>query len=76
MRARFVADPDDPYLVLGADREMTSEALRAHYRELVRSNHPDVLAGKGLSRELQDVAARKLAAINAAWDVISRERGL
>jgi DnaJ like chaperone protein len=76
MRARFVRDPKDPYEVLGANREMTDSILKTRYRELVRESHPDVLAGRGLSRELQEVAARKIAAINAAWDAISRERGL
>ena len=76
MRARFVRDPADPYEVLGATREMSDAMLRARWLELVRESHPDALAGKGLSRELQDISARKLAAVNAAWDVISRERGL
>lgn len=76
IRARFVNDADDPYVVLGISREVTNEALKERYRELVRRHHPDVLAGKGLSRELQDVAARQIATINAAWDRIARERGL
>ena len=75
-RARFVRDQADPYEILGAARTMSDDALKARYRELVRESHPDVLAGRGLSRELQEVATRKLAAVNAAWDVISRERGL
>ena len=76
IRARFVQDPGDPYMVLGVARELDNAALKTHYRDLVRSNHPDALAGKGLSKELQDVAQRKLAAINTAWDEICRERGL
>ena len=76
MRAHFVRDPSDPYELLGVTRQLGNAALKAHYRDLVRANHPDALAGKGLSRELQGVAARKLASINAAWDIIARERGL
>ncbi len=76
VRARFVKDVTDPYEILGVPRGSSDDALKAHYRSLVRQNHPDALAGKGLSRELQEVAERKLAAINAAWDVIARERGL
>lgn len=76
IRARFVRDIADPYIVLGADRTFSDETLKARYRDLVRENHPDVLAGKGYSRELQDIAQRKLATINAAWDVIAKERGL
>lgn len=76
IRARFFRDASDPYEVLGVSRDLGNDALKARYRELVRRNHPDVLAGKGHSRELQDVAERNLAAINAAWDEIARERGL
>ena len=76
MRARFVLDPADPYEVLALSREASNDALKAHYRSLVRENHPDVLAGRGLSKQLQDIATRKLAAINAAWEQIARERGI
>jgi hypothetical protein len=34
------------------------------------------VAGKGLPKEAQDLANRKLAAISAAWDAIAKERGL
>ncbi len=76
MRARFVHALDDPYVKLGVPHDLDNEALKAHYLKLVRDNHPDALAAKGLAKELQDVAARKLAAINAAWDQIAKERGL
>lgn len=76
IRARFVLDPADPYEVLGVARELPDEALKSRYRELVRRNHPDTLVGKGLPKELLDVANRKLAAINAAWETIARERSL
>lgn len=76
IRARFVDDADDPYEVLGASRELSNDELKSRYRDLVRRNHPDGLAGKGLPKELQDVAARKLAAINAAWEAVAKERGL
>jgi DnaJ like chaperone protein len=76
LRSRFVEDDGDPYAILGVAHATGNDALKAHYRDLVRRNHPDALAGKGLSRELQDIAQRKLAAINAAWDAITRERGL
>lgn len=76
IRARFVLDPADPYEVLGVPREMSDAALKARYRELVRRNHPDAMAAKGLPKEMQEMATRKLAAINAAWETIARERSL
>ncbi len=75
-RARFVRDEADPYTVLGLTREMSGAAMKARYRELMRENHPDVIAGKGLSKDMQVIAERKVAIVNAAWDEIARERGL
>ena len=76
MRARFVADATDPYVVLGLSRDAPNAALKAHYLELVREHHPDALAGKGLAEQLRRVAERKLATLNAAWDEIAKERGI
>lgn len=74
VRRMFVADPDDPYAVLGLPHDITDEALKAAYRQLVKDNHSDRLAAHGVPREFQVVADRKLAAINAAYDAIVKER--
>ena len=74
--ARHVRRPDDPYLVLGADRNMTDAALKSHYRKLVTENHPDREIARGLPPEAVRIATARLAAINAAWERISRERHL
>ena len=66
----------DPYAVLGATREMTGEALHAAWRQLMRENHPDSLAARGVPQEFIARASDKVARINAAWDQIKRERGL
>lgn len=76
MRARFVHDIDDPYVALGVSRDITDDALKTYYRRIVRENHPDALAARGLGKELQERATRKIAAINAAYDEIARERKL
>ncbi|MGE3708827.1 MAG: TerB family tellurite resistance protein [Hyphomicrobiaceae bacterium] len=76
MRARFVHDASDPYIILGISHDASNTELKAHYLKLVRENHPDTLAAKGLARELGELADRKLASINAAWEEIARERGL
>ncbi len=76
VRAQFVRDPGSPYDVLGLSPQVSDGELRARYRQLVRENHPDVLAGQGVSPDLVVVADRKLAAINAAYAEIAAERGL
>jgi DnaJ like chaperone protein len=76
IEARHMRRPDDPYLVLGVSREMDDAALKQHYRQLVIENHPDRQIARGLPSEAVAIATRRLAAINAAWDAIERERNL
>jgi DnaJ like chaperone protein len=75
-RARFVADSCNPYDVLKLGPQATDDEIRRQYRKLVSDNHPDKLIGRGVPAEFVDIATRKLAAINAAYDTISKERGL
>jgi DnaJ like chaperone protein len=75
-RARFVVDNDNPYDVLKLSPDVSAEEIKAQYRKLVADNHPDRLMGRGVPGEFVDIATRKLAAINAAYDVIAKERGL
>ena len=53
----------------------TSLGLAA-WRGLIRENHPDALAARGMPAELVRRASSRMAEINAAWDRIKRERGL
>lgn len=66
----------DPYAVLGIARDADDEAVRAAWRRLARENHPDRLVAQGMPSEAIDLANRELAAINAAYDRIRRERGI
>ncbi|MBI1385548.1 MAG: DnaJ domain-containing protein [Rhizobiales bacterium] len=76
IRARFVSDgTSDPYEVLGVSPEIDDEALKSHYRRLVRENHPDLAMAEGLPQEFIQIATAKLAAINEAYETIMRSRG-
>jgi DnaJ like chaperone protein len=66
----------DPWAVLGVNREMSDDELKAAYRKLVRENHPDALTAQGMPEEFIQVANERLAAINDAWDSIAKERGI
>ena len=66
----------NPWSVLGVTRDMTDDALKAAYRKLVRENHPDALTAQGMPEEFVQLANERLAAINDAWDKISKERGI
>lgn len=71
-----VSEGPDPYGVLGTSRSATDEELRATWKRLMRENHPDSLASRGVPPAFIASAHDKVAKINAAWDRIKRERGL
>jgi len=74
---RFRPEPtDDAYAVLGVPKTATNDEVRAAWKALVRANHPDSLASRGVPAEFVASATDKVAGINAAWDRIKRERGL
>ena len=77
IRARFVDDHGgNPYDALRLSPDASNEEIKARYRQLVRDNHPDRLMASGVPPEFVELANKKLAAINGAYDTIARERGL
>jgi DnaJ like chaperone protein len=70
------AQGPDPYAVLGVPRDASDDAVRQAWRQLMRENHPDGLAARGVPAEFVKRATDKVAEINAAWDRIKRERRL
>ncbi|MFN0264304.1 TerB family tellurite resistance protein [Tepidamorphus sp. 3E244] len=75
--ARHVDDGKrDPYRALGVSRDASDAEIKSHYRKLVAQNHPDKLIARGLPEEMIAIANDRLAAINAAYERVSRARGL
>lgn len=71
LRMRFAPDaPQDPYTVLGVDRSTPPEEIRRAYRKLVRENHPDAMIARGVPQEALQLAQKRMADINRAWDAI------
>ncbi len=64
----------DPYIVLGIERGKPFDEVKKRYRKLVSDNHPDRLIARGLPQEFIKIATTRVAAINAAYEMI--ERGL
>jgi DnaJ like chaperone protein len=62
----------DPYVVLGIERGKPFEEIRKRYRKLVSDNHPDRLIARGLPQEFIKIATTRVAAINAAYEMIER----
>jgi DnaJ like chaperone protein len=74
IRASFVHDPDSPYAILGVAPDISDADLKAHHRALVRRHHPDQMAASGVPTEFRAAADRRLAAFNAAYDEILKQR--
>ena len=54
---------DDPYKILGVDRNASDEEIKRAYRKLAKKYHPDANPG-------DESAAKKMQEINAAYDRI------
>lgn len=72
----FAGDTTNPYEVLGADPSWDNDQIKSHYRKLVAENHPDRLIARGVPPEFVHIANDKLAAINSAYDILEKERGI
>ncbi len=72
---RQTSDAPDPYAILGVPSSASLEDIRVIWKRLMRENHPDSLASRGVPAEFIARASDKVAQINAAWDRIKRERG-
>jgi DnaJ like chaperone protein len=69
-------DADDPYAVLDIASDATDDEVKQAYRTLTREHHPDRLMAQGMPEEFIEQANEKMAAINAAYDRIQKQRGL
>jgi DnaJ like chaperone protein len=75
IKARHISSAKrNPYEVLGITPEIDNQALKLHYRKLVADNHPDKMIARGVPAEFVAIATDKIAAINAAYEEVARER--
>ena len=61
---------NDPYKILGVDRNATDDEVKEAYRKLARKYHPDNYGDNPLS----DLAEEKMQEINEAYDAIVNMR--
>lgn len=72
IRARYIApSADDPYVVLGIAPGADPDTIRAAYRTLVKTYHPDRHMAAGTPPEFLRVAEARMAAINAAYAAVT-----
>lgn len=75
VRARFVEGAArDPYEVLGVPKDASLEAAKSAWRAAVKESHPDLMIARGVPPEAIQLAAKRLIAINAAWEEIQSGR--
>jgi len=75
IKARHVsAAKSDPYEVLGISPDIDDDTLKSHYHRLVHDNHPDKMIARGVPPEFVSLATKKVAAINAAYAELAKER--
>ncbi len=76
LRASYdTPEKSDPYEILGVSRDDDDGTIKKAYRKLIVENHPDKLMAQGLPQEFVDLANEKMAAINAAYDTVKKQRG-
>ncbi|MBP7705303.1 MAG: DnaJ family molecular chaperone [Caulobacter sp.] len=68
------AGASDPYVILGVLPDASDDEVRSAWRARVSEAHPDRARARGLPNEFIEVAEAKAAAINVAFDTITRER--
>lgn len=69
-------DGFDPYAVLGLAPSAPDDEVKRVYRHLAREHHPDRLIAKGVPQEMIAVVTARMAAVNAAYEEIKKQRNL
>ncbi len=74
--ARNQAGPtiDQAYKVLGITSNANKAEIKKAYRKLMSQHHPDKLVAKGMPEEMIKVATEKSQEIQAAYEMIKREK--
>ena len=63
----------DPYQILEVDSQSSDDDIEAAYRRQIAQYHPDKVAGA--AKEIRELAEKRAADINAAYDQIQKIRG-
>jgi len=66
----------DAYQVLGVEATTNDKDTKRAYRKLMSQHHPDKLVAKGLPEDMMQVAKEKSQEIQAAWELIRKDRGI
>ncbi|MEW6994167.1 co-chaperone DjlA [Colwelliaceae bacterium MEBiC 14330] len=62
------------YKILGVEQSSTMPVIKKAYKKLMSQHHPDKLIAKGLPPEMMESAKQKTQDIQAAYDLIVKQR--
>ena len=68
--ARRKSESENPYAILNVSPTASQDEITAAYRTLAQMYHPDKVAG--LAPEFQELAEKRMKAINAAYEQLKR----
>ena len=71
-----ISQENDAFEVLGLSKNASLEEIKARYKELVRQYHPDILMGRGESKEVIERSTKKLQEINEAYGRLKEKFGV
>jgi len=71
-----ISQENDAFEVLGLSKNASLEEVKARYKELVRQYHPDILMGRGESKEVIERSTKKLQEINEAYGRLKEKFGV
>ena len=66
----------DAYRILGVAENADGKAIKKAYRKLMNEHHPDKLVSKGLPKQALEMAKRKTQDIQAAYELVKKEKSL
>ncbi|ORI11080.1 TerB family tellurite resistance protein [Campylobacter concisus] len=69
-------EKNDPFEVLGLSKSANFDEVKLRYKELVRQYHPDILMGRGESKEVIESSTKKLQEINEAYGRLKEKFGV
>lgn len=64
----------DAYKILGVTANDDAKTVKKAYRKLMSEHHPDKLVAKGLPKQAMEIAKTKAQDIQAAYELIKRQR--
>ncbi|NMP30306.1 co-chaperone DjlA [Thalassotalea sp. M1531] len=65
---------ENAYKVLGVEKSSSKQEIKKAYKKLMAQHHPDKLVAKGLPAEMMELAKQKTQDIQAAYDLINKQK--